>query len=126
MKLVSRNIFFDHQIQSFKFFFKLGQEQTEVERLFEILKDKIENQMKSLAILTHERKRIAKCIFDIEKLKYSNPKLIEDIKAHLSLVDHNILNHVNLNESFIDFVCKLCLKFNYYYKKNKMPDLFRK
>jgi hypothetical protein len=106
--------------------FKLGQEQTEIERLFEIFKDKIENQMKSLAILTHERKRIAKCIFDTEKLKYSNPKLIEDIKAHLCSLDAHILNHVNLNECFIDFVYKLCLKFNYYYNKNKMSDLFRK
>jgi hypothetical protein len=79
--------------------------------------------MKSLAILTHERKRIAKCIFDIEKLKDSNPKLTEEVKSNLFKANHRISNHVNLNESFIDFVYKFCLKFSY---KNKMPDLFRK
>lgn len=75
--------------------------------------------------MIQERKKCTKIIFDFENQRHYNQNLIDDLKNQSLNTDVIILEHVHLNESFIDFVYKLFLKFNFYLKKkSKTPDLF--
>ena len=110
-----------------RFFFaqNKGLEHKEIVRLFEIFKNKIKNQIGSNKTLLLERKKILKLIIEIGNQKQCNQKLIDDLRTQASETDISILEHVSLNESFIDFVYKLFFKFNnYLIRKDKTTDLF--
>lgn len=90
-----------------------------METMFQIFKDKMKKITDSQTFLIEQRSGLGRFILEIENKKKNDQKLIKELKSELSHYDISILEHIHMNESFMDYAYKLCLKLLFLLKKNK-------
>jgi len=87
--------------------------------MFQIFKDKMNKINDSQTLLIQQRKALATFLLALESKKKVDEKLIKELKTELSHYDASIIEHIHMNESFMDYAYKLCLKLLFVFKRNK-------
>jgi hypothetical protein len=88
--------------------------------MFQIFKDKMNKISDSHTRLIQQRKFLDNILMSVEKEDIPvDEKSVKELKESINEYDISIVDHIHMNESFMEYAYNLCLKFFLTLKNNK-------